>query len=96
MTEERQPTTRREAVIEVIGVSLLVGGTAGFGPLGTILFKVLETPYLPVATLAAVVCTVGCAMVMLYMDYAGRRLIFGAGDGDAERDDGGDGSAAGS
>lgn len=86
MTEERQPTTRREAIIEVTGVSLLIGGTAGFGPVGTILFKVLETPYLPVAILSSAVATVGCAVVMLVMDAKGPRHIFG-GDDAGEADD---------
>lgn len=94
MTEGRQPTTRRDAIIEVVGVSLLIGGTAGFGPVGTILFKVLETPYLPVAFLSAAMAVVGCAVVMLVMDARGPRLIFGAGP-DAPDGKGGVGGSGG-
>lgn len=75
---------RRSAIIEVVGTSLLIGGVSGFGPLGTVAFKVAGMSYVAASIIATVVASLGVTVVMLVLDARGERRIFGG----REKDDG--------
>ncbi len=73
---ERKPT-RRDAVIEVIGTSVLIGVVSGFGPLGTVGYKAVGMDYVTASVIASVIATLGVVVVMLFLDARGERRIFG-------------------
>jgi len=89
--QKRRSTSRRDAIIEVAGTSLLVGLVSGFGPLGIVGYKAMGLGYIGASVIASVIATLGVVVVMLVLDARGERRIFGARD--AGNDEGADGSS---
>lgn len=89
--QEGKPTSRRDAIIEVAGTSVLVGLVSGFGPLGIVGYKTAGLDYIVASVIASVIATLGVAMVMLVLDGRGERRIFGRRD--AGDDEGAGGSS---